>query len=115
MHLIMKINRRLIGERMMRQIRTQGEVISDVNHNLVEPCEPWVNKVGYIVKVQHQHITIWSLFRVRSDYSYIVKPIESGINLHSLPHGAGRKWMRTECKGRLSPFYPLTAFTNCIG
>uniref|UniRef100_UPI0034CDA593 RNA ligase RtcB family protein n=1 Tax=Acinetobacter baumannii TaxID=470 RepID=UPI0034CDA593 len=34
-----KINRRLIGERMMRQIRTQGEVISDVNHNLVEPCE----------------------------------------------------------------------------
>ncbi|HEC2117512.1 TPA: RtcB family protein, partial [Klebsiella oxytoca] len=25
--------------------------------------------------------------------------------LHSLAHGAGRKWMRTECKGRLSGKY----------
>ncbi len=38
----------------------------------------------------------------RGDYSWLVQPVASDISLHSLAHGAGRKWMRTECKGRLS-------------
>jgi release factor H-coupled RctB family protein len=29
-------------------------------------------------------------------------PKVSEVSLYSLAHGAGRKWMRTECKGRLS-------------
>lgn len=67
-----KINRRLIGERMMRQIRTQGEVISDVNHNLVEPCELHGQQGWLHRKVQHRHITIWSLFRVHAVITVIL-------------------------------------------
>ncbi|EFR5242210.1 RtcB family protein, partial [Salmonella enterica] len=38
----------------------------------------------------------------RGDYSWLVKPVVSEASLFSLAHGAGRKWMRTECKDRLS-------------
>ncbi len=43
-----KLNRHLIGHRMMEQIHThQGTVITDVNHNLVEPCELY-NQQGMV-------------------------------------------------------------------
>ncbi|MEQ5226382.1 RNA ligase RtcB family protein [Proteus cibi] len=112
-----KINRRLIGERMMRQIRTQGEVISDVNHNLVEPCElqgqaGWLHRKG-ATPAHHDMVVLPGS---RGDHSYIVKPIVSELSLYSLPHGAGRKWMRTECKGRLSHrFTPLQLSRTALG
>jgi release factor H-coupled RctB family protein len=39
----------------------------------------------------------------RDDYSYLIEPVTSAgaLGLHSLAHGAGRKWQRTDCKGRL--------------
>jgi release factor H-coupled RctB family protein len=39
----------------------------------------------------------------RDDYSYLIEPVTQAgaLSLHSLAHGAGRKWMRTDCKGRL--------------
>jgi release factor H-coupled RctB family protein len=39
----------------------------------------------------------------RDDYSYLIEPVLSAgeLSLHSLAHGAGRKWQRTDCKGRL--------------
>nr|WP_268248134.1 RtcB family protein [Paludibacterium paludis] len=41
----------------------------------------------------------------RGDYSYLVEPVADEISLFSLAHGAGRKWMRSECKDRLSSRY----------
>ena len=42
----------------------------------------------------------------RGDYSYLVRPAEDcQISLNTLAHGAGRKWQRGECKGRLSHKY----------
>ena len=46
----------------------------------------------------------------RGDYSYLVKPREDAdeamhMSLYSLAHGAGRKWKRGECQGRLSHKY----------
>lgn len=38
----------------------------------------------------------------RGDYSYVVEPVASDASLWSLAHGAGRKWMRTECRERLA-------------
>ncbi|EOK9370486.1 RtcB family protein, partial [Escherichia coli] len=32
--------------------------------------------------------------------------------LHSLAHGAGRKWGRTECKGRLAAKYTVTQLSR---
>ena len=37
----------------------------------------------------------------RGDYSYLVKPLPSEKSLYSLAHGAGRKWMRSDCIGKL--------------
>jgi len=44
----------------------------------------------------------------RGDYSYLVQPLDSAAadeTLHSLAHGAGRKWQRGDCKARLSSRY----------
>ncbi|OAT49476.1 RtcB family protein [Proteus hauseri ATCC 700826] len=112
-----ELNRQLIGERMMQQIRTHGHVIADVNHNLVEPCElhgqqGWLHRKG-ATPAHHDLVVIPGS---RGDYSYIVKPIASDLSLNSLPHGAGRKWMRTECKGRLSHrFTPLQLSRTSLG
>lgn len=38
----------------------------------------------------------------RGAFTYLVRPLGSQeVNLWSLPHGAGRKWNRKSCKGRL--------------
>lgn len=52
----------------------------------------------------------------RGDFSYLVLPHASEVSLNSLAHGAGRKWMRTECKGRLSHRYtPLQLSRTALG
>ncbi|HCZ8412115.1 TPA: RNA ligase RtcB family protein [Proteus mirabilis] len=112
-----KLNRHLIGHRMMEQIHTQGTVITDVNHNLVEPCELY-NQQGWLHRkgATPAHHDIVVIPGSRGDHSYLVKPIISELSLHSLPHGAGRKWMRTECKGRLSHrFTPLQLSRTALG
>ena len=43
----------------------------------------------------------------RGDYSYLVEPVASEASLWSLAHGAGRKWMRSECRERLSRRYAI--------
>jgi release factor H-coupled RctB family protein len=42
----------------------------------------------------------------RGSFTYIAAPSgETGVSLHSLSHGAGRKWPRSLCKGRLKDKY----------
>ena len=48
----------------------------------------------------------------RGDYSWLVKPVANEKTLHSLAHGAGRKWGRTECKGRLAAKYTATQLSR---
>ncbi len=56
----------------------------------------------------------------RGDYSYLVQPTANTDHaLRSLAHGAGRKWQRGECKGRLSHKYSAdslrrTAFGSVV-
>jgi release factor H-coupled RctB family protein len=43
----------------------------------------------------------------RGTCSYLVKPIgDQEANLWSVAHGAGRKWGRNECEGKLRGRYP---------
>ncbi len=112
-----EVNRKLIGLRMLQQVRTEGQQRLDVNHNLVEPCtinqlNGWLHRKGATPANQGLVIVPGS----RGDYSYVVKPIASEVSLNSLAHGAGRKWMRTECKGRLSHrFTPLQLSRTSLG
>lgn len=112
-----QINRRLIGLRMLQQVKATGELNLDINHNLVEPCNingvaGWLHRKGATPSDRGFVIIPGS----RGDYSYLVSPQPNEACLNSLAHGAGRKWMRTECKGRLSHRYtPLQLSRTALG
>ena len=103
-----KENRYLIALRMLRQLKASGVPVLDIWHNAViratfNGSQGWLHRKG--VAPANQGVVI--IPGSRGDYSYLVMPIKSHVAeqaLHSIAHGAGRKWMRSECKGRLKNF-----------
>lgn len=105
-----ELNRELIAKRMMERLHTKGEMVLDMNHNLVLPRQIdntafWIHRKG----ATPADCGLVMIPGSRGDYSYLVKPnVESKTSeesIFSLAHGAGRKWMRSECKDRLSKRY----------
>ena len=106
-----ELNREFIAKRFLEAIRAKGECALDVNHNLVSPKEidgqqGWLHRKGATPSDKGYVVIPGS----RGDYSYLVKPIEGAdesmaTSLYSLAHGAGRKWKRGECHGRLGHKY----------
>lgn len=112
-----ELNRKLIAERMLQQLKADGSPLLDINHNLVEPYEVkglngWLHRKGATPSDRGAVIIPGS----RGDYSYLVMPQPSDSSLYSLAHGAGRKWMRSECKDRLSTrFSPIQLSRTAMG
>lgn len=105
-----ELNRELIAMRMLENLHAKGKVLLDVNHNLVS--EKTINNQPHWIHRKGATPADCGLVMIpgsRGDYSYLVKPnVGAKVNfesLYSLAHGAGRKWMRTECKDRLSKRY----------
>ncbi len=109
-----ELNRELIAKRFLEAIRANGDCALDINHNLVVPksinqIDGWLHRKGATPSDKGYVIIPGS----RGDYSYLVKPLQHSnstvssptVNLFSLAHGAGRKWKRGECHGRLSHKY----------
>jgi len=105
-----ELNRELIAERMLKQLHSKGESVLDVNHNLVSPklinnAEHWIHRKG----ATPSDCGLVMMPGSRGDYSYLVQPKKDSRyleeSLYSLAHGAGRKWIRSECKDRLSNRY----------
>ena len=109
-----ELNRELIARRFVETIRANASCTLDVNHNLVSPkmidgCEGWLHRKG-ATPSDNGYVVIPGS---RGDYSYLVKPLtdeESSLenmttSLFSFAHGAGRKWKRGECHGRLGHKY----------
>lgn len=101
-------NRRLIAERILSNLRCTGQGLLDINHNMVLPGEVdgvrgWLHRKGATPTDQGPVVIPGS----RGDYSYLVTPVASALSLYSLAHGAGRKWQRTDCKGRLAQRFSL--------
>ncbi|WP_440468323.1 RNA ligase RtcB family protein [Pseudomonas sp. YH-1] len=99
-------NRQLIALRMLDRLRADGAQVLDVNHNLVSPAQiegvdGWLHRKGATPTDRGVMVIPGS----RGDYSYLVEPVADPRSLFSLAHGAGRKWMRSECKDRLSARY----------
>ncbi len=99
-------NRKLIGRRILARLQAEGEPLLDLHHNLVAPTvvsgiAGWLHRKGAAPADQGVVVIPGS----RGDYSYLVEPIASEASLWSLAHGAGRKWMRTECRERLARRY----------
>ncbi|PWQ93390.1 RNA ligase RtcB family protein [Leucothrix arctica] len=109
-----ELNRELIARRFLDTIRANGNCTLDINHNLVSPktiddTEGWLHRKGATPSDAGYVVIPGS----RGDYSYLVKPLtgdDSSVanmstSLYSLAHGAGRKWKRGECHGRLGHKY----------
>ncbi|MYM30934.1 RNA ligase RtcB family protein [Duganella sp. CY15W] len=99
-----ELNRALIGARILHRLRCHGELVLELNHNTVTPAEidgqqGWLHRKGATPSDQGLVMLPGS----RDDYSYLLQPLaqHGALSLHSLAHGAGRKWQRSECKGRL--------------
>lgn len=125
-----ELNRELIAKRFLEAIRENGDCALDINHNLVsskyiDGCDGWLHRKGATPSDKGYVVIPGS----RGDYSYLVKPItlneklsnsETSDNLNtslfSLAHGAGRKWKRGECHGRLGHKYkPEDLYRTALG
>lgn len=107
------INRQMIALRIMQQVKATGSPVLDVAHNFVSACQigdqqGWLHRKGATPDDNGLVIIPGS----RGDYSWIVQPVANEKTLHSLAHGAGRKWGRTECKGRLAAKYTATQLSR---
>ncbi len=100
-------NRALIAARMLARWHTQGCCLLDVHHNFLQQATldgqtGWLHRKGATPADAGLVVIPGS----RGDYSYLVAPAaDCTVSLNSLAHGAGRKWQRSECKGRLSARY----------
>ena len=99
-----ELNRQLIAARIFHRLRCGAAPVLDLNHNtvtaaIVDGQRGWLHRKGATPGDQGLVMLPGS----RDDYSYLVEPLaENGaLSLYSLAHGAGRKWQRTDCKGRL--------------
>ncbi|MFC7422019.1 RNA ligase RtcB family protein [Iodobacter arcticus] len=107
------LNRRLIAQRILLRLSANGQALLDINHNLVLPAQMhglqgWVHRKGATPADVGPVVIPGS----RGDFSYLVLPLASDLSLNSLAHGAGRKWIRSECKGRLSPRYTVAQLSR---
>jgi release factor H-coupled RctB family protein len=109
-----QFNRTLAGLRVLQRLRCKGQLVLDVHHNLVSPATiggqaGWLHRKGASPNDQGMIMLPGS----RGDYSYLLQPKPGQgelagdgasapeLALFSLAHGAGRKWQRSDCKGRL--------------
>lgn len=97
-------NRQLIARRIFDALGLEAERRLDVWHNLVQPIvwegEPlWLHRKGAAPADRGPVVIPGS----RGTLSYLVQPsAQTASSLHSLAHGAGRKWKRGEARARLS-------------
>ncbi|MEM9092821.1 MAG: RNA ligase RtcB family protein [Cyanobacteria bacterium P01_F01_bin.53] len=106
-------NRDLIAHRFLSALGSGGHKILDLGHNTVTPQQidgerQWLHRKGAAPSSQGPLVIPGS----RGTYSYLVHPTDSQVqqqveNAFSLAHGAGRKWMRSDAKERLSGKYRL--------
>jgi release factor H-coupled RctB family protein len=105
------LNRTIIAERFFDCMNTDGERLLDICHNSVTPYrDGWLHRKGAAPSDNGMIVIPGS----RGDLTYIVLPkLENAeIALHSLAHGAGRKWSRTEARDKLSRRYTIEEMTR---
>ena len=97
------VNRELIARRILERLRTEGGPVVDSCHNSLERCEfggreCWLHRKGAAPSTAGAVVIPGS----RGAASYLVAPRDPGErSAWSLAHGAGRKWSRSDSRGRL--------------
>ena len=106
-----QLNRKLIAMQLAERMGAKSEIILDLFHNTVEelPFEGetfWLHRKGAAPADKGIALVPGS----RGSYSYLVRPIDPRWETaFSLAHGAGRKWKRSEAKGKLTKRYTAKA------
>ena len=106
-----ELNRIVIAERFLNALGADGRRILDICHNSVTPHDGhWLHRKGAAPSDLGPVIIPGS----RGTLSYLVKPRVdvAARSLFSLAHGAGRKWKRSDAKGRLSKRYSVSDLTR---
>ena len=101
------LNREIIAERFFSRLGMKAKRLLDICHNSVTPYRGgWLHRKGAAPSDKGAVVIPGS----RGDLSYVVQPREAraGWALHSLAHGAGRKWSRSEARGKLSSRFSVT-------
>lgn len=108
------LNRQHIAQRLAHALRTELHPVLDLTHNHVLP-HVWSSAEGLESGYLHRKGAapadngLVVIPGSRGDYSHVLRPVPGRHEaLDSLAHGAGRKWARTDCMGRLKPHFSLT-------
>ena len=115
-----RLNREIIAAKFMATLATKGKQILDVCHNCVLAATATIANPATTDNPETRDTSIW-LHRKgaapsdqgpvmipgsRGTLSYLVTAQgEQTENLATLAHGAGRKWKRSECRGKLEGRY----------
>jgi release factor H-coupled RctB family protein len=96
-----ELNRTIIAERMFDRLGADGTRLLDICHNSVTPHQGgWLHRKGAAPADRGAVVIPGS----RGALSYVVRPrVEAGdAALHSLAHGAGRRWSRSDARDKLA-------------
>jgi release factor H-coupled RctB family protein len=96
-----ELNRAVIAERFLDRLGTEGASLLDICHNSVTPYRGgWLHRKGAAPADKGLVVIPGS----RGDMTYLVRPRldRAEAALHSLAHGAGRKWSRGEARDKLA-------------
>lgn len=118
------INRLAIADRFIHSLSLKAEPLLDISHNHVQRlsneavslCAYEWSETGYWIHRKGASPTDQGPVMIpgsRGSLSYLVRPKDNSHALEtagfSLAHGAGRKWKRSDAKGRLHKRYDLSA------
>lgn len=95
-----RLNRDIIAERFLDKLATKAQLKLDIFHNsLTKHQDGWLHRKGAAPADKGPIVIPGS----RGAMTYLVLPNEGGADkaLHSLAHGAGRKWPRSSAKAKL--------------
>ena len=113
-----KENRERIAALTLGCLGTDGEPILDLPHNYISremfnDENHWFHRKGAVAARGGVTVVPGS----RGTLTYLVRPVgDLSQTLFSLPHGAGRKWQRGDCRGKLENRYrPEDLFRTELG
>ena len=94
-----RANRALIAHRFAAAASASIDLVLDVVHNAVTPCDGgWLHRKGAAPSDRG----VVAIPGSRGTLTYLVEPTGDGVaNGFSLAHGAGRKWTRGEAHARM--------------
>lgn len=102
-------NRYVVATSLLEYIghRSEPKIVLDCHHNFIEKQDTrYIHRKGALSTKQGAVIIPGS----RGSLTYLVMPAENTEqSANSLSHGAGRKWARSLCKGRLESKYTRKA------